>query len=246
MSTTQRRRKVSSRIYRRCRVAPSACLLRSRSTRARAIRDRNGAPHDAQSRQAGGVRKVDLATGVCTAQPSLLCPQGHHICGCMAGRLPDGRIVCAGTTRMFSSDGESSEADEEEYHTMAGVLEPPPHGSPSGASWQWRALPEMGDAHRYGTVECVQSDGRFAVFGGQDTSGADTSSCEVLTLDADGARWSTLSPMHEPRCGFACVAIGGCVVVAGGGGLTSAEVYEEGLGRWRRLPCSLPHDGHTH
>jgi hypothetical protein len=185
------------------------------------------------------MRKVDLATGVCTAQPSLLCPQGHHVCGCMAGRLPDGRIVCAGTTRMFSLEGESIAWDGE-YHTMAGVLEPPPHGSPSGASWQWRALPGMGVLHRY-SGGCVLSDGRFAVFGGQDTSGADTSSCEVLTLDADGARWSTLSPMHEPRCGFACVAIGGCVVVAGGGGLTSAEVYEEGLGRWRRLPCRLPH-----
>jgi len=191
------------------------------------------------------VCKVDLATGVCTAQPSLLCPQGHHICGCMAGRLPDGRIVCAGTTRMFSSDGESSEADEEEYHTMAGVLEPPPHGSPSGASWQWRALPGMGVLHRY-SGGCVLSDGRFAVFGGQDTSGADTSSCEVLTLDADGARWSTLSPMHEPRCGFACAAIGGCVIVAGGEGSTTVEVYEEELGRWRRLPCSLPHDNQLH
>jgi hypothetical protein len=49
--------------------------------------------------------------------------------------------------------------------------------------------------------------------------------------------------MHEPRWGFACAAIGGCVIVAGGVGSTTAEVYEEGLGRWRRLPSSLPHDG---
>jgi hypothetical protein len=38
--------------------------------------------------------------------------------------------------------------------------------------------------------------------------------------------------------------VGGCVVVAGGGTSTSVvEVYEEALGRWRRLPCNLPHNG---
>jgi hypothetical protein len=187
------------------------------------------------------VRKVDLATGVCTAQPSLLCPQGHHVYDCTAGRLPDGRIVCAGTTCMESSDEENSGMDEVEYHIMAQVLEPPPHGSPSGASWQWRALPGMSDLHEFGGG-CVLSDGRFAVFGGGGDSGATISSCEALTLDADGARWSPLLPMHEPRRGFACAAIGGCVIVAGGSGSTTAEVYEEGLGQWRRLPCSLSHD----
>jgi hypothetical protein len=142
---------------------------------------------------------------------------------------------------MESSDEESSEEEEVEDHTMAQVLEPPPHGSPSGASWQWRALPGMSDLHSYGGG-CVLSDGRFAVFGGGDDSGTFISSCEALTLDANGGRWDTLSPMHEPRWGFACAAIGGCVIVAGGVGSTTTEVYEEGLGRWRRLPCSLPHD----
>jgi len=193
-----------------------------------------------QGGPSSAVRQVDLATGVCTAQPSLLCPQGHHVHDCTAGRLPDGRIVCAGTTCMEYSDEESSEEVEVEHHTMAQVLEPPPHGSPSGASWQWRALPGMSDLHPFGGG-CVLSDGRFAVFGGQDASGTITSSCEVLTLDADGARWLPLPPMHEPRCAFVCAAIGGCVIVAGGVGSATAEVYEEGLGRWRRLPCSLPY-----
>jgi len=88
----------------------------------------------------------------------------------------------------------------------------------------------------------VLSDGRFAVFGGMDTSNATSSSCEALTLDADGERWDGLPPMHEARRGFACAAIGGCVIVAGGVGSITAEVYEEGLGRWRRLPDSLPFD----
>jgi hypothetical protein len=141
---------------------------------------------------------------------------------------------------MEYSDEESSEEVEVEHHTMAQVLEPPPHGSPNGSSWQWRALPGMSDLCVHGGG-CVLSDGRFAVFGGEDDSGVKTSSCEALTLDADGARWSPLPPMHEPRCGFACVAIGGCVIIAGGVGSTTAEVYDEGLGRWRRLPCSLPY-----
>jgi hypothetical protein len=157
--------------------------------------------------------------------------------------LPDGRIVCAGTIIMVASDEESSEEVAYEYHTMAQVLEPPPHGSPSETSWQWRALPGMSARLFYGGG-CVLSDGRFAVFGGRDAiSGAHTSSCAALTIDADGARWSPLPPMHEPRFGLACAAIGGCIIVAGSDGLTTAEVYEEGLGRWRRLPCSLPHSG---
>jgi hypothetical protein len=95
---------------------------------------------------------------------------------------------------------------------------------------------------RSGGGRCVLSDGRFAIFGGVDTSNATISSCEALTLDADGERWDALPSMHEARCEFVCAAIGGCVIVAGGWGSITAEVYEEGLGRWRRLPCSLPFD----
>jgi hypothetical protein len=194
-----------------------------------------------EERLTSTVHKVDLATGVCTAQPSLLCPQGHHVYDCTAGRLSDGRIVCTGTIHVDLPDEENSEPDEAEYFPMAQVLEPPPHGSPSGSSWQWRELPSMSGFHEC-SGGCVLSDGSFAVFGGEDLSGAATSSCEVLTLEADGARWSPLPPMHAPRCAFACVAVGGCVIVAGGMDSTTAEVYEEGLGRWRRLPCSLPHE----
>jgi hypothetical protein len=48
--------------------------------------------------------------------------------------------------------------------------------------------------------------------------------------------------MLEPRVGFTCATVGGCVIVAGGYGSTSVEVYEDALGRWRRLPCDLPFD----
>jgi hypothetical protein len=64
----------------------------------------------------------------------------------------------------------------------------------------------------------------------------------VLSLDRDGERWEPLPQMHDARHGPACAAIGGCVIVAGGDGLVTAEVYEEALGRWRRLPCDLPYD----
>ena len=175
------------------------------------------------------VHLVDLATGVCTAQASLLSPQGGRIERCVTGRLPDRRIVCAGMTQQLTAQG------------TAQVMEPPPHGSPSEASWQWRSLPNT-SAVRLGGRGCVLSDGRFAVFGGMDTSNATISSCEALTLDADGEHWDVLPSMHEARFGFACAAIGGCVIVAGGRGSITAEVYEEGLGRWRRLPCNLPFD----
>ena len=50
-----------------------------------------------------------------------------------------------------------------------------------------------------------------------------------------------LPPMHDAReGGFACVADGRCVLVAGGNFEGSVEVYEEALGRWRQLPRSLP------
>jgi len=123
---------------------------------------------------------------------------------------------------------------------MAQVLEPPPHGAPSEASWQWRALPGTSAIRAFGGG-CVLSDGRFAVFGGVDANGTTISSCEALTLDADGARWNVLSQMLEPRRGFACAAVGGCVIVAGGVDSNTVDVYEEGLKRWRRLPCSIPY-----
>ena len=87
---------------------------------------------------------------------------------------------------------------------------------------------------------CVLSDGRFAVFG---TGTGGVTLCEVLTLDGAGERWERLPQMRDVRHGLACAAIGGCIIVAGGDGFITAEVYEEALGRWRRLPCNLPHDG---
>jgi len=179
--------------------------------------------------ETSAVHLVDLASGVCTAQASLLCHPDSHFFGCGAGRLQDGRIVCVGATLQLTYQGTTQ------------VMEPPPHGSLSEASWRWRSLPNASALHA-GGGGCVLSDGRFAVFGGKDASNAISSSCEALTLDADGERWDALPSMHEARCEFACAAIGGCVIVAGGDGFTSSEVYEEGLERWRRLPCSLPFD----
>jgi hypothetical protein len=177
------------------------------------------------------VRKVDLATGACTPQPPLLSHHGHLV-GLSAARLPDGSIVCVGRN-LFVGGGDGA----------AQVLEPP---EPSEGSWQWRYLPAMSVA-RYGGRGCVLSDGRFAVFGGWDVHDTmATRACEVLTLNGDGERWGALPQMHEARTRFVCAAIGGGVIVAGGDGLITAEVYEEALGRWRRLPCNLPHDTELH
>jgi hypothetical protein len=181
------------------------------------------APLDVASR----VVKVDLATGACTPHPPLLYDRDFF----PAARLPDGRVVCAGGQGVVGVGSITAE-----------VLEPPEQGSPDDAAWRWRELPHM-SVRRDRAAGCVLSDGRFAVFGGKDGDAVKTASCEVLTLDGV-ERWEPLPPMREARSDFVCVAVGGCVIVAGGyGSTTVVEVYEEALGRWRRLPCNLPQGG---
>ena len=94
---------------------------------------------------------------------------------------------------------------------------------------------------RWGCCRCVMSDGRFAVLGGRSSDSDPMSSCEALVIDGD-AHWVHLSDMHGSRCHFACAAVAGCVIVAGGIGHKSAEVYDEELNRWLQLPCDLPYD----
>jgi len=181
------------------------------------------------------VHKVDLATGACSVT-ALLSPPVNFFAVTAAARLLDGRIVCASET--FGDDG---------YEGSVEVLEPSEQGSTIEASGQWRALP-FTIIVRHGIRGCVLSDGRFAIFGGsagyQRVIGGDIStclsSCEVLTLDPNGDRWDMLPPMREARNAVVCAAIGGCVIVAGGDSNT-IEVYEEELGRWRRLPRDLPY-----
>jgi hypothetical protein len=167
------------------------------------------------------VQLVDLATGACAPQDNLL----HRRCLLAAGRLPDGRIVCAGGSSGWAS---------------ADIWGSPAQGQ-LDAAWSWRQLPAM-SAGRYGCSGCVMSDGRFAVLGGRYNSSAlSMSSCEVLVVDGD-AHWEPLPDMHEARGFFACGAVAGCILVAGGHGRTSAELYDEELNRWLRLPCDLPCD----
>jgi hypothetical protein len=74
---------------------------------------------------ASSVLKVDLATGVCTPQPPLLCDREMTT----AARLPDGRAVCAGGLENVDESGRCPTSREAE------VLEPPEQGSPDDA---WR------------------------------------------------------------------------------------------------------------
>jgi hypothetical protein len=179
------------------------------------------------------VYKVDLATGACTPQEPLQYGREQFA----GARLADGRVVCAGGVSLFDDDGYYGESSP---CRLAEIYEPPEQGAPSQL-WRWRELPFM-SAHRSGCAGCVLSDGRFAVFGGLNDDNYYVSSCEVLTLDGDNERWEPLPPMHEDRAGFACAAVGGCVIVAGGYNSVTAEVYEEALGRWRRLPCGFPYE----
>jgi hypothetical protein len=163
------------------------------------------------------VRLVDLATGVCTPKAALL----HARSFFAAARLPDGCVACAGGLDMLST---------------AEVWGPPLQGA-QDAAWIWRELPAM-SVGRHGCRGCVLSDGRFAVIGGMTNSGH-TSSCEVLSF-GDDRDWEPLPPMHDSRSFFACAAVAGCIVVAGGSPYCrSAEVFDEELGRWLRLPCEF-------
>ena len=169
------------------------------------------------------VHLVDLATGVCTpGRPDMLRLRDSFA----AAGLPGGGIVCAG---RFGGGPQTAE--------MWGA---PVQGA-LDAAWSWRQLPAMGVA-RYNCCGCVMSDGRFAVLGGWSDGGGVTSSCEALAISNDGEHWEPLLPMHDARRSFACAAVAGCVIVAGGWGRSSAEVYDEELGRWLRLPFNLPHD----
>jgi hypothetical protein len=179
--------------------------------------------YDQDHEETSAVRLMDLATGVCTPQAPLL----HARSFFAAAGLPDGRIACAGGFDIFPT---------------VEIWGPPLQGAQDTA-WTWKALSAMSDG-RDGCRGCVLSDGRFAVLGGRANSGI-TSSCEALSL-ADDGDWEPLPSMHDSRRAFACVAVAGCIIVAGGAPQAhgrSAEVFDEELGRWLRLPCALPHAG---
>jgi hypothetical protein len=167
---------------------------------------------------------VDLATGACAQQPDLLHSRVRHA----AARLPDGRINCAGGYDAAYADLSQAE--------VWGPLE---QGG-EDATWSWTELPAMSPA-RWGLPRMsVMSDGRFAVLGGHSIEGP-LSTCEALVLWVD-AYWEHLPPMHDTRNLFACAAVAGCVIVRGGMGRISAEVYDESRNRWLRLPCDLPYE----
>jgi hypothetical protein len=129
------------------------------------------------------------------------------------------------------------------YTSTVEVWEPPMQGA-LDAAWIWRELSGM-SVGRHGCSGCVLSDGRFTVLGGHSNSGY-TSSCEAIMLDGD-EHWSPLPPMHDARTSFACAAVAGCIIVAGGNPQRkSVEIYDEVLGRWLRLPHDLPHNGGLH
>jgi hypothetical protein len=169
------------------------------------------------------VHLVDLATGASVQQPNLLHSRVYHV----AAWLPDGRIICAGGYDGAYVDLSSAE-----------VWGAPEQGG-ADAAWTWTEQPAMSVA-RFGCCGCVMSDGRFAVLGGGSVDGS-LSSCEALVMGA-AAHWETLAPMHDSRFSFACAAVAGCVIVAGGFGCKSAEVYDESLNRWLQLPCDLPYE----
>jgi hypothetical protein len=84
------------------------------------------------------------------------------------------------------------------------------------------------------------SEGRFAVLGGRSPGVGNTPSCEALVTSDGAEHWEPLPPMNDYRECFVCEAVAGCIIVAGEDSRRSAEVYDEVLGRWLRLPHDLP------
>jgi hypothetical protein len=183
---------------------------------------------DVQDYTHSSVHLVDLATGVCTPQPGLLA--GHVRFASV--RLVDVRIVCAGG------------ADHGMATSSVELYEPE---DASDGPWTWRELPAMAAARR-DCRGCVTSDGRFVVLGGGDGGYESRTSCEAITVGDDDEQCEPLSSMNDPRSQFACAAVAGCIIVAGGFGAPggsyahkTAEFYDEVLNRWFRLPSNLPH-----
>ena len=117
------------------------------------------------------------------------------------------------------------------------MLELPEQGA-LDAPWTRRELPAL-TARLSGCMGCVLSDGSFAVLGrGVNSNGERLSSCETLAV-GDGEHWELMPPMHDARGFFAGAAVAGCIIVAGGQGLKSAEIFDEVLDHWLRLPFGM-------
>jgi hypothetical protein len=96
---------------------------------------------------------------------------------------------------------------------------------------------------------CLRYPAHYAAGGTLTSTYGFCGNCEALVLRDDDDnemtttttedRWVPLPPMLEARCQFACAAIRGCIIAAGGMHTASAEVYEESSRRWRRLPHDL-------
>ena len=192
------------------------------------------------------IHNVDLTTGVCTPQPSPISPAAGATMSASIAHMADGRIVCVESSCVRTTSNLDILYN---WYTTAQVFGPPEWGSPSEAGWRWKLLPGLSDRRCNGRG-FVLSDGRFAVLGVTHHSTGTyprecTASFDVLTLDEHSARWDSLPPLEEvcELDGVVCEVIGECVLVAGGRLLSKTmKVYEEALGRWRTLPCKLPHD----
>jgi hypothetical protein len=100
---------------------------------------------DEQGLALSTVYLVDLATGACTLQPTLLYGGG----GPSAARLPDGRVVWAGGHFTYTSAAE---------------VWGPRGGGASYAAWTRTRLPAGPvSIGRHESCGCVMSDGRFAI-----------------------------------------------------------------------------------
>ncbi|EFJ37065.1 hypothetical protein SELMODRAFT_403983 [Selaginella moellendorffii] len=115
-----------------------------------------------------------------------------------------------------------------------------------GHSSGWEILPSIPGLSCGAPLSgrCVCVDSKLFVLGGRDPRSWEFLP-DVFVLDLTrgcGRRtWQRCAPMATPRSAFACIAVGGKIVVAGGQGdevltLASAEIYDVCANRWEPLP----------
>jgi len=172
-------------------------------------------PEDDGVRVFSRVLRLDMAALRWDAMPVLRTATYRHVCCTVRG----GVVVIGGDDDNYgvSSRVEVLARGADAFASLSPLWCDGVEGGVGGAA----ALP---------VKESNSTAGQVLLLGGTGYAGGELPSCVALTL-GDGEHWQDLPPMHCCRTNFACVAVAGCIIVAGGSQSPTPEVYDEALNR---------------
>eukprot|EP01046_Picozoa_sp_COSAG06_P036774 COSAG06_NODE_4086_length_4588_cov_57.562932_2_plen_519_part_00 len=164
--------------------------------------------------------------------PPLLRGRAHPA----AALLPDGKVLVAGGRGPSKyddadydhgdDDGDDDDSEYLEYLSSAELWNP--------ATQKWTALPPMVHG-RSSAAACVLPNGRVAVVGGAGTHGVARRDGEVY--DPVKGEWEPLGAEMANKHGDpSAVAVAGGLLKTGA---KVSELYDEGSGRWLKLPHAM-------